>query len=120
MQQIGELLTRLGESFARHSGERRAVELPARQRSRSAVSSRSIPSMSSGATTTPGAGLPEQLGGGPVGRDEREDRPLGRQVLEHLAGEDAPAAPARLGDQEQERLGVALQLERRGGAARRG
>ena len=59
-----------------------------------------------------GAGLADQLGRGAVGRDDGEDRPLGGEVLEHLPGEHAPAAAVGLGDQEQQRLGVALQLER--------
>jgi hypothetical protein len=59
----------------------------------------------------------DQVGGGAVRRHDREDRPLRRQILEDLPGEDALAAAARLGDEQQERLGVALQLER--AAARR-
>ena len=61
----------------------------------------------------PGTGLADQLGGRAVRRHGGEDRPLGREVLEDLPGEDALAAAARLGDQEQQRLGVALELERR-------
>ena len=45
-------------------------------------------------------------------REWAESLGLGGEVLEHLPGEDALAAAARLGDQEQQRLGVALQLER--------
>ena len=59
-----------------------------------------------------GARLADQLGGGAVGRHDGEDRPLGREVLEHLAAEHALAAAARLRDQEQQHLRVALQLER--------
>ena len=59
-----------------------------------------------------GAGLAQQLGRGAVGRHERQDRPLRGEVLEHLPGEHAAAAAAGLGDQQQQRLGVALQLER--------
>ena len=59
-----------------------------------------------------GTGLADQVGGRRRPRHEREDRPLGGEVLEDLAGENALAAAARVGDQEQQRLGVALQLER--------
>ena len=58
------------------------------------------------------ARLADQLRRRAVGRHDREDRPLGREVLEHLAGEHALAAAAGLRDQQQQRLGVALQLER--------
>ena len=58
------------------------------------------------------AGLADQLGGGAVRRHDRQDRPLGGEVLEDLAGEHAAPAAARLGDQEQQRLRVALELER--------
>src|SRR5690606_28473298 len=50
-------------------------------------------------------------------RHDREDRPADGEVLEHLPGEDAPAAAARLRDQEEERLRVTLERER-GGARR--
>ena len=60
------------------------------------------------------AGLADELGGGAVRRNDGEDRAAGGEVLEHLPGEDALAAPARLRDQQQQRLGVALQLERLG------
>ena len=59
-----------------------------------------------------GARLADQVGGGAVGRHDGEDRPLGREVFEDLPREDALAASARVRDQEQERLRVALQLER--------
>ena len=58
------------------------------------------------------ARVADQLRSRAVRRHRGEDRPLGREVLEHLPGEDALAAAAGLGDQEQQRLGVALQLER--------
>ena len=64
-----------------------------------------------------GARLADQVGRGAVRRHDGEDRPLGREVLEDLAREHALAAAARVRDQEQERLGVALELER--GLARR-
>ena len=59
-----------------------------------------------------GAGVAHELRGRAVGRDDGEDRPLGREVLEDLPGQDAAAAAARLRDQEEQRLGVTLQLER--------
>ena len=59
-----------------------------------------------------GARLADQLRRGAVGRHGGEDRPLGGQVLEDLPREDAAAAAARLGDQQEQRLRVALQLER--------
>ena len=104
-------------SSTRPRAARRAAS---RQRSRIAVSSRSIPSMSSGATTTPAPVSRISVGGSAVGRDDREDRALGGEVLEHLPREHAAAAAVGLGDQEQQRLGVALELERHGGAGRTG
>ena len=59
-----------------------------------------------------GSRVAHELRGRAVGRDGGEDRPLGREVLEDLPGQDAPAAAARLRDQEEQRLGVPLQLER--------
>jgi hypothetical protein len=59
-----------------------------------------------------GPRLADQLRGRALGRDDGEDRALGGEVLEHLPREDAAPAAAGLGDQEQERLRVALQLER--------
>ena len=59
-----------------------------------------------------GARVAQQPRRGAVGRHEREDRPLGGEVLEHLPGEHAAPAAVGLGDQQQQRLGVALQLER--------
>ena len=47
-----------------------------------------------------------------VRRNRGEDRPLGGDVLEHLARDDAGAASARVGRDQQQRLRVALQLER--------
>src|SRR5439155_24779049 len=47
-----------------------------------------------------------------VGRHRRQDRPLRGEVLEDLAAEDSVPPTARFGDQQEERLGVALQLER--------
>ena len=62
----------------------------------------------------------DQLGCGAVRRHDGEDRSLGREVLEHLPREDALPAAACLGDQQEQRVGVALQLERAAGAARTG
>src|SRR5207253_2545939 len=47
-----------------------------------------------------------------VRRHRRENRPTCRHVLEDLARNDAGAAAARLRRDQQQRLGVALQLER--------
>ena len=92
--------------------ERRAVERalpPARVQ----IDERSLDPLDVvGRDDDPGRSLADQLSRGAVGRHERQDRPLGGEVLEHLPGEDALAAPAGLGDQEQQRLGVALELER--------
>ena len=86
---------------------------PARQRAcRPRIASR-IAGTSSGATTIPAPGLPDEPGRRPVRRNAGEDRPLGGEVLEDLAREHAAAAAARLGDQQQQRLGVALQLSER-------
>ncbi len=63
---------------------------------------------------------PEQRGGRAVGRHERKDRAFCGQVLEDLAREHAPPAAVGLGDQEQERLGVALELRAPGGGVRTG
>ena len=49
-------------------------------------------------------GRAEQVGGDPLGRDERQHRPLGRQVLEELAREHAQPEPAGPRDQEQQRV----------------
>ena len=43
----------------------------------------------------PGAGLADQLGRGAVRRHDREDRPLGREVLEHLARRARPCRDRR-------------------------
>ena len=54
----------------------------------------------------------DQLGRRSVRRHDRENRTLGCQILEHLAAEHPFPAPTRVGDQEEQRLGVTLQLER--------
>src|SRR5205085_2606954 len=41
-----------------------------------------------------------------------EDRPLRGEILEHLAGEDAASPAAGLGDQQEQRVGAALEPER--------
>ena len=52
-------------------------------------------------------------GGSRAARRHRgENRPLGGDVLEHLPRNHAGAATARLGEDQQQRLRVALQLER--------
>ena len=58
------------------------------------------------------ARLADQLGGGAVGGNRGEDRPLGGEILEHLPGEHAASSSARVGDQQEQRLRVPLQLER--------
>ena len=57
--------------------------------------------------------LPDQLGSRAVGRHRGEDGPPHRDVLEHLPGEDTAAAAVGLGDEQQQRLRVALEGERR-------
>ena len=59
-----------------------------------------------------GAGLTDERSRSSVGWDGSEDRPFGGEVLEDLSREHAFAPSVRLGDQEQQRLGVPLQLER--------
>ncbi len=51
-----------------------------------------------------GSRVAHELRGRAVGRDGGEDRPLGREVLEDLPGQDAAAAAAGLRDQEEQRL----------------
>ena len=68
-----------------------------------------------------GARLADQVGRGAVGRDDGEDRASGRDVLEHLPGEDALAAPAciraRAGAAPRSRAGAGA--TRRAGGSRR-
>ena len=59
-----------------------------------------------------GAGLAHEVGGGAVRRDGGEDRALGGEVLEDLPGRARRPRPRDLGDEQEERLGVALELER--------
>ena len=103
----------LRESFLRHSSEsgvpsrlpafQRAVEVEQRLPHRALVVGRNDHARAS---------LAHELRGRAVGRDDGEDRPLGGEVLEDLPRQDALAAAARLRDQEEQRLGVPLQLER--------
>ena len=114
-EHVGELLDALAarEPLAPLGRERRAVEaprLPARGAGRAAR--RGCASTSSGGDDDARARVAHELGRGAVGRDDGEDRPLRREVLEDLPGQDALAAAAGLRDQQQQRLGVALQLER--------
>ena len=60
-----------------------------------------------------GVGAAHELGGDPVGGHGGENRPLSREVLEDLPGRNRPSAPTRLREEQEERLRVALQLERR-------
>ena len=71
-----------------------------------------IPSTSSGATTTPAPVSRTSVRGRAVGRHDREDRTAGRDVLEDLPGENALPTAARVGDEEEQRFGVALQAQR--------
>src|SRR5579884_3988241 len=65
-----------------------------------------------GACDEAGAAFPDQRGGGAVLGHDREDRTLGREILEDLAGEDAASAALGVGDQQQQRVRLALQAER--------
>jgi hypothetical protein len=58
------------------------------------------------------ARLADERSGRAVGRDDGEDRPPGGEVLEDLSGQDALPAPARIGHEQEERLGVALEPQR--------
>ena len=121
------LLSSSASSSTRVSRARAARASPGRaacRRASPAASARGAPSSASRIAgdvvrrdDDAGAGLADQLRGGAVRRDDGEDRPLGGEVLEDLPGEHAAAAAARLGDQQQQRLRVALELER--AAARR-
>ena len=84
----------------------------------SSTSAARIPSTSSGGDDDAGAGLADELRGRAVRRHDRQDRAPGGDVLVDLPGEDALAAAARVGDEEQQRLRVALQPERLARAAR--
>ncbi len=101
------------ETFSRHSSERTALwRSPARQRSRSAVSSRAIPSTSSGATTTPAPVSRRSCAAAPSGGTSAR---IGRSAARYSKTfpESTPRPrPVGLRDQQQQRLGVALQLER--------
>ena len=70
---------------------------PARQRAWRPSSASRIAADVVGRRDDAGAGLADQLGGGTVGRDDGEDRPLGGEVLEHLPGEDASPRPPASG-----------------------
>src|SRR3954454_25316498 len=59
-----------------------------------------------------GSGLAHELRRRTVRWDDRKDRPLGREVLEDLAGHHAATPPGRVGDQQQQRVRVALQTQR--------
>ena len=64
--------------------------------------------------------LAQELGGRAVGRDDGEDRPARREVLEDLPRQHALPATPRLGHQQEERLRVALEPQdsRRGAYSR--
>src|SRR3970282_117193 len=57
-------------------------------------------------------GLLDQRGSRPVRRDGGKNRPPCGEVLEHLPGEDSLPPSTRVRDEQQERLGVALEPER--------
>ena len=65
-----------------------------------------------GADDDAGARLTDERGGLAVERDGGDDRALGGEVLEDLPGEDGAAAAARVGNEKEERLRVALERER--------
>ena len=67
---------------------------------------------SSGATTTPAPVSRISSAAAPSGGTAARIGPLGGEVLEDLPRQHALAAAVRLRDQEQQRLGVALQRER--------
>ena len=94
-----------GAHAARAAARGRRARRPA-SRVTSSSSSRRIAPTSSGSATRAEPGRAEQIGGDPLGRDERQHRPLGRQVLEDLAREDAQPAAAGARDEEQERVGA--------------
>ena len=93
--------------------ERRAVELavaPARVQRRGAR--RGSPARPRAPRRCPAPVSRMSSAAAPSGGTTREHRPLGGEVLEHLPGEDAAAAAARLGDEQQQRVGLALQAQR--------
>ena len=101
------------ESFSRHSSDSGgASSRPSRQRACRSTSAARMPSTSSGATTIACTRVAQQLRGRAVGRHDGEDRALGGDVLEDLAGEHAAAAAAGLGDEQEQHLALALELER--------
>ena len=105
----------LRESRSRHSGESSTSgRPPSRQRAWSSSRAARIAAGVVGRGDDAGAGLADQLRRGPVERDGGEDRTADRDVLEDLAREDALAPAAGVGDEEEQRLGVALERERLG------
>src|SRR6266540_4912853 len=100
------------ESLPILRGERRAVERPCRPAGVELGEGRRQGRDVVGRRDDASAHLPDQLGGGALGRHGGEDRPLGGDVLEDLPREHAPAAAPGLRDQQQQRVRVALQRER--------
>ena len=102
------------DSFSRHSGESGVPSRrPSRQRACRSSSASRMPTTSSGPATMPAFVSRMSFAAAPSGRNEREDRPLGREILEHLPREDAAPAPARIGNQQEQRVGFPLHRERR-------
>ena len=86
-------------------GSTRSPRSPACQSSTRSSSCARMAPTSSGSAIAREPGRAEQIGGDPLGRDERQHRPLGRQVLEELAREDAQPAAAGARDEEQQGVG---------------
>ena len=106
-------LARWRESRSRSSSaSSTAGSPPSRKRAWSSSSAARIPSTSSGATTTPAPVSRMSVGRRAVRRHDREDRPAGGEVLEDLPGEDALAPAARVGHEQEQGLGVALEPKR--------
>src|SRR6266545_1739845 len=100
------------ESLPIVRGERRAVERPRRPAGVELGEGRRQGRDVVGRRDDAGAHLPDQLGGGALGRHGGQDRPFGGEVLEDLPREHAPAAAPGLRDQQQQRVRITLQRER--------
>src|SRR5262249_16068782 len=111
--ELGQLLHALapGDPLAKLVGKRRAVQ-PARAPARLEPEQRlADPTDVVRSDDDAGPGLPDQVRGRAGRRHRREDRTLGGEVLEDLPRQYRGAAVAGLGEQEQERLGIALVCE---------
>ena len=67
---------------------------------------------SSGGATTPAPGLAQERSGSAVLRHGREDRRPGGEVLEDLGSDDEAPAALACGDEQEQRVGVALERQR--------